>query len=345
MQSRHTWIRIFVALVAVIGAIGVIAAAFVWIYPSHQKKSSIADKFRSAALAFSIGEYEDAAEIIRPIAEAGDVNAQFNLAVAFNRIAGANGDERLKWWCLAALQGDAEAQNHLGTMIYNKDKNEAAFWLKHAAENGDADAQHRMAWDYHFGMEVERDDKKGLQLLHDAAKNGDDSAQFDLGNIYFDGKGNADPPWTQVTQDYAESAKWYLAAAQRGNSLAQRQIGLMYYGGLGVVQDYAQAYFWLNLALADPTLNKMGGGDPSLSKALGFERQIRDKAASHLTTERLDRTQELLTKWQRVPSIDKFFPDWRKHPAPESGDKRGITDLFAGSVCSRWDVSSQTKPR
>ncbi len=98
-----------------------------------------------------------------------------------------------------------------------------------------------MALNYHFGLGVPIDEKKAFQLLNAAAEMGHDGAQLDLGNIYWDGKGNSDPPWTAARQDYAKAAKWYLAAAKRGNSIAQEKIGLMYYRGLGIVQDFAQA--------------------------------------------------------------------------------------------------------
>jgi hypothetical protein len=184
-----------------------------------------------------------------------------------------------------------------------------------------------------------RDDKKALQLLHDAAEMGDEMAASELGDIYWDGKGNSDPSWTQTRQDYAEAAKWYLAAAGRGDSGAQFMIGEMYYDGLGVLQDFSQAYFWLNLAASDPVANRLG------HEYVNIAREKRDKSASHLTAERLNRTQESLANWRAAPSTDDVFPDWRKNPAPGSDDKRRVTDLIAGSVCSRWDVSTQTEAK
>jgi hypothetical protein len=345
MVNRIPWLRIFVALVAIIG---VVTGALLWINANHREENlSIADAFKLVEQ-FPDNYYE-IAEIMRPIAEAGDVNAQVNLAMALDwrRIGSKDKEsavqdfeEERKWWCLAAIQGDAEAQNVLAKMTYNENKSEAEYWRKLAAENGQPEALQGMAHNYHFGTEVVRDDKKALQLLHTAAEMGDDPAQLDLGDIYFDGNGNWDPPWTQVRQDYAEAAKWYLSAAQRGNSIAQRKIGLMYYGGFGVVQDFAEAYFWLNLVVASPFENAMGGED------LSSARRMRDEAASHLTTERLNRTQELLAKWRALPSTrDKWMSDWRKNPSGQSDDGRRVTDLFAGSVCSRWNVPSQKEAK
>lgn len=51
-----------------------------------------------------------------------------------------------------------------------------------------------------------------------------------------------------VAQDYIEAAKWYRMAAERGNSYAQYYFGLMHVQGRGVPQDYVQAHLWFNLA-------------------------------------------------------------------------------------------------
>ena len=37
----------------------------------------------------------------------------------------------------------------------------------------------------------------------------------------------------------------YLKAAEKGDDLAQLNVGMMYFGGKGTKQDYAQAMSWL----------------------------------------------------------------------------------------------------
>jgi clan AA aspartic protease (TIGR02281 family) len=51
-----------------------------------------------------------------------------------------------------------------------------------------------------------------------------------------------------VPQDYAEALKWYRKAADQGNALAQANLGLMYHNGQGVPQDYAEALKWFRKA-------------------------------------------------------------------------------------------------
>ncbi len=53
-----------------------------------------------------------------------------------------------------------------------------------------------------------------------------------------------------VPQDYGLALKWYRLAAALGHANAQFNLGVMYAKGQGVPQDYVQAYKWLNLAAA-----------------------------------------------------------------------------------------------
>jgi uncharacterized protein len=64
-----------------------------------------------------------------------------------------------------------------------------------------------------------------------------------------------------VTQDYREAAKWYRLAAEQGNPTAQGNLGFMYYSGQGVTQDYAEAAKWYRLAAEQ--------GNPTAQSNLG----------------------------------------------------------------------------
>ena len=44
--------------------------------------------------------------------------------------------------------------------------------------------------------------------------------------------------------------KWYRLAADQGDASAQNHLGLMYYKGHGVQQDFVRAHMWLNLSAA-----------------------------------------------------------------------------------------------
>ena len=59
-----------------------------------------------------------------------------------------------------------------------------------------------------------------------AAERGEAWAQFNLGNMYYNGEG--------VPQDDATAVMWYTKAAEQGNAAAQSNLGNMYYNGEGV---------------------------------------------------------------------------------------------------------------
>ncbi|PKL49470.1 MAG: hypothetical protein CVV42_05650 [Candidatus Riflebacteria bacterium HGW-Riflebacteria-2] len=84
-----------------------------------------------------------------------------------------------------------------------------------------------------------------------------------------------------VPQNYKEAVKWFRKAAEQGNSLALFMLGLAYRDGKGVPQNYKEAYFWLNLAASQ---------DSSVARQ-------RDEVAAKLTPGKLEEVQARCTKW------------------------------------------------
>ena len=80
------------------------------------------------------------------------------------------------------------------------------------------------------------------QLLRPWAERGDARAQYNLGVMYYDGRG--------VAQDYTKALKWWEKAAAQGDADAQYSLGTMYDAGQGVAQDYAKARKWFEKAAA-----------------------------------------------------------------------------------------------
>ena len=72
------------------------------------------------------------------------------------------------------------------------------------------------------------------------AEQGDASAQYNQGLMYFNGDG--------VPQDYKTAVWWFRLAAQKGHADAQFNLGFMYALGFGVLHDYVYAHMWVNLA-------------------------------------------------------------------------------------------------
>jgi len=90
----------------------------------------------------------------------------------------------------------------------------------------------------------------GLHLSGDAAARStvtklrtrsEASAQYVLGNKYFNGEGG-------VPMDRAVAAKWYRKAAEQGFAKAQNRLGFLYDLGLGVPENDVEAVKWYRKA-------------------------------------------------------------------------------------------------
>ena len=82
---------------------------------------SYSGDFNKGMTAAQKGDYATALKVWRPLAEQGDINAQYNLGQIYRRGLGVTQDykEAVRLYTLAAEQGHAEAQNNLGVM-YSK---------------------------------------------------------------------------------------------------------------------------------------------------------------------------------------------------------------------------------
>jgi len=90
-----------------------------------------------------------------------------------------------------------------------------------------------------------------------------------------------------VPADTAQAAAWFRKAAVQGLPFAQYELGSMYDSGEGVSQDYAEAYFWMSLAVSLETR-------PAKREEIA---ERRDVAGSHLTEAALTETRDRIRKW------------------------------------------------
>ena len=94
--------------------------------------------------------------------------------------------DAVKWYKMAAEQGDAEAQNALGACYKNgegveKDHAEAAKWYRKAAEQGHAKAQSSLGYCYSSGNGVEKDLNEAYKWYRKSAEQGEAQGEFNLG--------------------------------------------------------------------------------------------------------------------------------------------------------------------
>jgi TPR repeat protein len=151
----------------------------------------------------------------------------------------------VKEWQPLAEKGDINAQWQLGSLYYShalvtNDYKLAVKWHTLAAEQGDERAQWRLGNMYYVGEGVPRDYKKAIEWFTRAAEQGNENAPFILGNMYYAGKG--------VPENYKEAFKWYTLAAEQGYPKVQTILGDMYYYGQGVPRNYKKAVEWYTLA-------------------------------------------------------------------------------------------------
>lgn len=163
-----------------------------------------------AAKFFDDGRYEEALDIYRRLAEAGDAKAQFNLGLFHQH---GWGFDEPDIFAAIALYEKAAAQNLpqalfiLGMMYFNQ----------------------------HWALK-EDNPTQGLAMVRRAAEMGLAEAQFNIG---YD---------AETKGDYAAALEWYNKAAAQNLPQAYNNLGMMYENGLGVDRDGVRAYRYFQMA-------------------------------------------------------------------------------------------------
>ncbi|NQV57159.1 MAG: sel1 repeat family protein [Rhodospirillales bacterium] len=151
-------------------------------------------------------------ERLIPLAEKGDVDAEFEAGIIYRDGLAGQIDERkaFKLFSRAAGQGHIAAQYALGRL-------------------------------YAKGQGVRQDYARAAQwYLKSAGLGFNPDAEFSLGDLYFDGRG--------VENDYSKAISWYRKAAFQGHAGAQMVLALMYEKGWGLERDLTESYVWFALA-------------------------------------------------------------------------------------------------
>lgn len=112
--------------------------------------------------------------------------------------------------------------------------------IRNAANQGDPDGQACLAMLYEEGFGVSEDMKTAVKWYQKAANQGNAGAQSKLGECYYLGKG--------VAENDAKAVKWFQKSADQGNADAQYYLGECYYLGKGVAGNDAEAVKWFQKA-------------------------------------------------------------------------------------------------
>jgi hypothetical protein len=135
--------------------------------------------------------------------------------------------------------------------------------------------------DFEAGLEAyqNKDYPRAAQIWRGLAEDGDDRAQYYLGNMHRAGLG--------MERDFATAAEWFRRAATQGNAEAQYNLAWLYQQGKGVAESPALAYRWY--ALADKWLG------PSAHRRQA--REAMEALEGRLSAEQIATAREWVQDW------------------------------------------------
>ena len=136
--------------------------------------------------AWSRGDYATAIDQWRPLAIAGDADAQFNLAQAYKLGRGVTLDPALaeSWFRKAALQGHVQAQDNYGLALFQANKKADALpWLEKSVARGEPRTQLVLGTMLFNGDAVPRDYPRAYALMSRASTSGLQSASQTLAQM------------------------------------------------------------------------------------------------------------------------------------------------------------------
>lgn len=171
----------------------------------------IREQLQEAMGAAKLSDFETALDIWMPLAEAGNAEAQYNVAIMNEHGEGIPEDKiaAQEWMRKAAEQHHPKAQQILGNYLFHGtagkvDKRESYKWMLSAAEKGVVQAQRETAMNLRDGEGVEKDNRRAMYWFSIAALNRDLYSALELGNVFSGGK--------LAKRDKSRAYQWYYVA-------------------------------------------------------------------------------------------------------------------------------------
>jgi len=161
------------------------AAATALIIAAGLARTATAGPLEDRLVAAEHRDYATAVRLWGPLAEQGNLDAQYNLGVAYQ-------------------YGHGVTRDHAA----------AASWFRKAANQGLAAAQLSLGVLYENGVGVPQDFASAVSWYRKAAEQGNTAAQLNLGVMYQNGWG--------VAQNYVIAHMWFTLAAATGDGDAAR---------------------------------------------------------------------------------------------------------------------------
>ncbi|KAG9288744.1 hypothetical protein G9A89_004707 [Geosiphon pyriformis] len=184
---------------------------------------------------------EKAFELYSKAAEAGHLNAQYNLALCYAYGEGMmrNSEKAFEFYSKATEVKHLNVQYNLALSYTNrsgmtKDSEKAIELYLKAAEVGHLNAQYNLAFSYANGSGMTKDSEKAFELYSKAAEAGHLDAQYNLVLCYANGEG--------MTKDSEKAFELYSKAAEAGDLDAQNNLANCYLNGRGTTKDSEKAF-------------------------------------------------------------------------------------------------------
>jgi len=170
-----------------------------WSFVIFSGTAIAAADFQQGREAYDRQDYAKALEILRPLAEAGNADAQNILGrmYALGQGVPKDVDEAIKWIILSSKNGNIEAQDEL-----------ALFAIM----------------EFHEKRQTVENKEEKIKWIMSSAERGNPEAMNMLGMLYSAGNGL---PMTTL-----EAERWYCRAIKKGHQTAARNLGLMMAGTL-----------------------------------------------------------------------------------------------------------------
>ena len=184
------------------------------------------DDSEQALDAYRNGDFETALRLWEVEAQAGDLIAQWHLAMMYRLGQGVRSDsaQALHYYEMAATQFDAD-RSDMNIFAMTRD---ALFWVAYYHQNGVEQAGIQPRPDYAF------------RIYRVTANHGHAGSQFYIGVMLLNGQG--------ISRDSKQGMRWLNLAAEKCYAPAMAQLGEIYWRGELQSQDHARGLMWYNLA-------------------------------------------------------------------------------------------------
>jgi len=240
-------------------------------------------------------DYERALQILTPLAEAGNSQAQITLGLMYDYGHGVekSPSESIKWYLMAAEQGVPLVQHDIGIKYFQgqgveQNYIEAAKWWGMSANAGIADSQFNLGLMHYRGIGIPKDYVKAGKLFDAAAEQGHGNAQYSLAVMYAFGQSKE--------KSYATALKWFHKSAEQKVAQAQFNLGVFHENGYGVSKNIDKAREWYQLA-----------ADQGLQEAVEKIRSLPAKSTTAATKSTVVLTPEKTTS--EITTIKTRSPD------------------------------------